>query len=633
MTTNGTETYNGPKESQESSCMGLSRGSQTRLAIFDWDVEAGELTCRIIDQQGMAEMIQHTNGHVNGRDLASGDQPAGTKGVVDKQRWQQFIFMTANSDHVFLRTPGATEIESLVRIIRVLLGFNNLFGTGAVAMMDRATEGAWGELVALQGRIMMEGPAQIQQAAEKTLDMLGKADNVADQLQQAKSNLDLAVAYLHKFDPSKQDIATAEKHARNAITLYGRLERREEEASAHIALQMALQMKEERGKTILDLFGSLSWIVSFVLFAGGMAQFETLAFQRVYDALFVMSFVICDASCVVNYMTSQSPPFYDVQSELLTIYFHVVGLHAWLFWRGFVHHPQVERLVRSFFLEGSEEFRQLFATRVQKLFTTLLVLQVILTGVGYVAFPQPAYMHHATLKDERESAVPSFDETYSLSHSIIMWFVIPQHIPTVLASLGLFFLINMLHNMDMQRSLQLMSEASLNELSQGLGRQRKDEHSSAADTCYRIVEAAQERLEYSCSRWQLLWLHMLLFGLLEAISCVLHLRDAMGEVWDVDKILLHFTDFFHGCFGFGAIFAMWLTPALLTNTFTKAPTGIARILAQKGISTQILGPTVSLCSARVQGFKVMGEANAPAMVIKLAAFLLVAMPLYEASKR
>ena len=78
-----------------------------------------------------------------------------------------------------------------------------------------------------------------------------------------------------------------------------------------------------------------SSVASMVFFCGGFYRFSSAWKQRLYLWIFLSSFVLCFLSCSYN-LYIQTAPFYDYATGSMTVYFHVFGLHCWLFWRGFI---------------------------------------------------------------------------------------------------------------------------------------------------------------------------------------------------------------------------------------------------------------------------------------------------------
>eukprot|EP00928_Gymnodinium_smaydae_P087875 TRINITY_DN72065_c0_g1_i1.p1 TRINITY_DN72065_c0_g1~~TRINITY_DN72065_c0_g1_i1.p1 ORF type:complete len:583 (-),score=89.69 TRINITY_DN72065_c0_g1_i1:320-2068(-) len=360
----------------------------------------------------------------------------------------------------------------------------------------------------------------------------------------------------------------------------------------------------------LHTLASLSLEARIVLFLGGLWTFRSINSQRVYDFLFVGSFVACATSCVINYATVQSPPFYDYTTDIVTAYFHLVGLHAWLFWRGFIHHKQLDNFLRSFFAYDTEFFleQQRAITKYIKLvFRLLLGLQFILFIIGYVAFPFPAYFHWL---DAGRLNLGTFEKDYTLVHASIMWGVIPQHIPTLLATTGLFFVISFLHILDVKRIKELV-ENPTHTLEDDSRRRYHGvtTNEGKLHLCYDLIWSVQARLNYSCTRWQWLWIHQLTYVFFQIFICISNVRTLItkAEVIDHMVVMRLFTDFFHLGFGGVGMMSCLIAPAMVTGSFFDVPASFVNGLRKRGLPTGMVSMAVPYMSLICKGYTVMGE--------------------------
>jgi len=386
-------------------------------------------------------------------------------------------------------------------------------------------------------------------------------------------------------------------------------------------------------ESALETVCRISCSARLVLFFGGMAQFRSPRLQAVYDFCFVGSFVTCMISCIINYATVQTPPFYDHGTDLLTAYFHVIGLHAWLFWRGFARHKQTQELFSSFFAENTDSFlargTPALKAHIRLVFRVLLVLQFFLSCVGVGAFPIPA---HIAWKEGVHTTV--FSEHYTFAHAVIMYTVIPQHIPTMLATIALYFIVSKLHMWDMERVKDLVADTMVNLLgddtSCGAEVLSTDEAEGMTHLACDLIEAAQLRLRYSCTRFQWLWLHSLMYTFFELFMCMTHLRafQDSGEELTRDGILLFFTDFFHLGFGVIGLFAALVTPALVTQMYTDCPACVVMSLRKRGVSTTMVGAAFPYLASTAKGFTVLGEPVSTGTVVKFCTMIGIFSSIY-----
>jgi len=383
-------------------------------------------------------------------------------------------------------------------------------------------------------------------------------------------------------------------------------------------------------ESALDVICRISAAAKVVLFLGGMAHFRNRCFQRIYDLVFVTSFLCCLVTCFMNLSTVKAPPFYDYSTDFLITYIHVLGLHAWLYWRGFVKHRQLHVFVRSFFvvLEGcdhcfyAQQKSVIRFTRV--VFAMMFICQILLTGVAYTAFPLPAYFHW---NDRGQLDLEPFEQHYSLAHSLIMFGVIPQHIPTLLATMGLFFVVARLHYLDMERSQELMYANNVEMLKSCTG---VTHETALSYVCFELLEATQARLHYSCSRWQWLWLHQLLFAFFELFVACGHIRKAVtsNSGLNRDDVLLHFADIFHLCYGTMGFGALLLTPAWVTQAFKDSPQHFIAGLRNRGVPITDVAMSVPYLSLTAKGFTVVGETISTSTVVRFVTLVGIAMSLF-----
>merc|ERR1719478_204440 len=107
----------------------------------------------------------------------------------------------------------------------------------------------------------------------------------------------------------------------------------------------------------------------------------------------------------------------------------------------------------SSFELGPDLKRLVLAVRISSL--GLMGAQLFCVGLGYVIFPQPAIEHYL-------EAVPDVGHThktrFEVCHAVFMWLAIPQHVPTTLATIALFFFVTALHILDVERMIVVAAD-------------------------------------------------------------------------------------------------------------------------------------------------------------------------------
>jgi len=161
------------------------------------------------------------------------------------------------------------------------------------------------------------------------------------------------------------------------------------------------------------------------------------------------------------------------------------------------------------------------------------MLQIVSIGLAYAAFC------YRPVEQWREDP-KAYRQFFSLSHGVTMIFVIPQHVPTLLASLGLFFFSIHLHSMDIKRIVDVADDISeplvdgefvdSDQMVDGEivnGVQVVDRHSIHCNIVHvvcLIADNAQQRLDHTCQSMTWLWLHQLVYGFTQIVVVASHLR-------------------------------------------------------------------------------------------------------------
>merc|ERR1712178_608061 len=100
---------------------------------------------------------------------------------------------------------------------------------------------------------------------------------------------------------------------------------------------------------------------------------------------------------------------------------------------------------------------------------------------------------------------------YTLIHSIIMWGVIPQHVPTFMATIGLFLLFVELHVKDIRQSVHFVVHEVLDTDAENKSvcatpstRAKEQKRTSklwiTGEVLYDLVDSTQCRLDYSAEK-------------------------------------------------------------------------------------------------------------------------------------
>jgi hypothetical protein len=291
--------------------------------------------------------------------------------------------------------------------------------------------------------------------------------------------------------------------------------------------------------------------------------------------------------------------------------------------------------------------------RIKIIFTLLLLWQLVLIAVGLIAFSLPAFNFWRDRVHSGEELRP--EHRYAFTHAVVMWVVIPQHIPTMMATIGLFFVISNLHAVDMRRVKCLLGHSKTRK--RFLGKRKSSVASvgsirntlnGPSDTCttvgsycgtnmdianpamcltFDLLESMQQRLQYSCQRWQWLWLHQVVYCFCQLFISMSHVRSAFMSKDEFD-LLLHFTDFFHGLFGIMALMSVMVTPALVTQKFTTAITEVAMMLRSFNVSVCEISQGVPYLQMRVKGFTIFGEPIGPATLSRFVTLIGIFGSLY-----
>eukprot|EP00747_Dinoflagellata_sp_TGD_P057975 gnl/TRDRNA2_/TRDRNA2_150900_c1_seq2.p1 gnl/TRDRNA2_/TRDRNA2_150900_c1~~gnl/TRDRNA2_/TRDRNA2_150900_c1_seq2.p1 ORF type:complete len:428 (+),score=33.29 gnl/TRDRNA2_/TRDRNA2_150900_c1_seq2:3-1286(+) len=351
---------------------------------------------------------------------------------------------------------------------------------------------------------------------------------------------------------------------------------------------------------------------AWALFLGGFGRMQSKWAQKLYDFAFVASFLMCWASCLANLFV-QAPPFFELTIDIATVYFHLCGLHLWVFWRSFLLDGHLNDVVRCCEVyapaEGKARQELAFISRVAA--RGMLVVQVAMIVLGFIVFPQPAIEHYLM---EKSSATSVF----SAVHAILMWIAIPQHVATVVSSLTLYFIVGRLHMLDILTLSDIVWDQDL-----PLFEHRADETSECYDakvqsillTTCEAVEGVQRRLGHTCRRMCLAWYHQVFYGVV--VLAVVHEQmivsvSSRGDTgqdevddWTVRQQLFRYLyAVWHGAMGSLIFFTALIMPAQITGRILDMPHKVFSGLRGHGISIQRMDSLLIYLQTNCVGYRV-----------------------------
>eukprot|EP00930_Biecheleria_cincta_P084931 TRINITY_DN7435_c0_g1_i1.p1 TRINITY_DN7435_c0_g1~~TRINITY_DN7435_c0_g1_i1.p1 ORF type:complete len:514 (+),score=62.26 TRINITY_DN7435_c0_g1_i1:19-1560(+) len=366
-------------------------------------------------------------------------------------------------------------------------------------------------------------------------------------------------------------------------------------------------------QTVVDHLAEWSQFATLAFFLGGFYNFKSVKLQRLYLWSFVLSFSLCFVSCTYN-LHLKTAPFYDMRTMVITAYFHVFGLHSWLFWRGFVRHPDCVRFVETFSVplqhaDGDCGTRQ-FERSASHLADQLKPLMFFIKG------------------NSTQSSFTRGDKGFALSHAILMWLSIPQHVPTVLSSMGLFSVITKLHVLDAERTLDVIGDPSAQLVNVDHSKISMDAEVEVACTC---LERCQLRLDHTCESVTWLWIHQIAYALVQLLFVSINLQKVdASNVWNWPKHtwmrLLH--DIWHAGVGFVLVGSALLVPGSTTFHFQNIPRYCVKALRERGWSIQQVAPNCEYFKMVFVGFIIFDTPITSSLVRQFASAVAVLIGLY-----
>mmetsp|Transcript_93107 Transcript_93107/g.146314 ORF Transcript_93107/g.146314 Transcript_93107/m.146314 type:complete len:830 (+) Transcript_93107:34-2523(+) len=581
------------------------------VALFNWDLRNGKPTIELHAQSKPACEVA--------KPLLDSTYAATITG--SRETLQNLALLSVLTTRCGSASFFATELESFLHLLYDTSGLSLCLGKWERSFEEEEEEeeaGIWKGLDRASKSLEGMNPSTQPDAENETVgeDWSGDRETEGNRLL-VKSRKHLA----------KAAWSEAQKYAEEALVIFLSLGLEDEQAAASICMQQALQRAAGKGSTLIDLLGASSWAARCVFFLGGQKQLRSRALQHVYDFIFLASFVVGAAFCFGNFVVQWTPPDH-VWSNAITIYLNFVACHAWLFWRGFLDQAQVERFIRSFFLTTDDPTSKSIRRSTQCFFILTLCLQVVLTIVGVLAFAQPACDYCTT------RCAAGSECSFALAHNVVLWISIPIQVSTMLAAINLAFVTCVLHGIDMERVIDFIANPQAPTLDMLEGTKKKSNwnarKSAVLETCYSLVECAQDRLTYSCERWFVMWIHLFLFSCLQCTVSLYHIsEEAADELeWDRARVFQLLADMFHLSLGSLGVLVAVLLPMTVTPKFTQAPGEIMRRLRRRGYPVQDIAEMMSFLRSRLPGFTMMGESISAPVLVKGSAVLLIGIPLY-----
>lgn len=251
----------------------------------------------------------------------------------------------------------------------------------------------------------------------------------------------------------------------------------------------------------------------------------------------------------------------------------------------------------------------------------ILSLQIAFVILGYTVFPQPAIHSYLEAVSTNATSMHGLDndhrEAFALFHAAIMWLAIPQHVPTVLSSLGLFALITRLHRNDARETLDAIGDQSedmveILEKPSNMQTRKVDDIvvDKEIEIACRCLEKCQESLQFTCTSVKWIWLHQLFYALMLIFTTAVNLSartfDDLSH-WDGIHTFRVLLDVWQGCIGGLLVGTALVLPAATTATFHSLPRYMVWKLRKRKISITKASKTCSYMNMILVGFTVGGH--------------------------
>ena len=351
------------------------------------------------------------------------------------------------------------------------------------------------------------------------------------------------------------------------------------------------------------------------LFLGGLYEFPGRPWaKRAYEACWLVALASCGAACWANLRYRQVPS-HNVPTDLITAYAHLPAMQGWLFWRVRVDCPMFQSVVETLRL-ATDEDRALFALRVKWISRAVLATCCSMTALVLCAYALPIRIENGRELLGSEAKPHGSDlprASYMWWHEMIMWAAILPVIFSLLTSYSMFVFFCMLHRLDFKTTARKMAAnvpLLLDEKAAGVDTLKRSARFVAS--CESVALAAQRRLDYTCSQWSALGLHLLMFSTCQIMVVCTNIESyTIGPGWGSGEdyhwwwIL---QDLFHGVGGLvlNAIYFIFMTH--VTRGCEEAVTNLSEALKERSASPAVRSQTAALLTATVSGAHVFGIA-------------------------
>eukprot|EP00927_Polykrikos_kofoidii_P011384 TRINITY_DN14823_c0_g1_i1.p1 TRINITY_DN14823_c0_g1~~TRINITY_DN14823_c0_g1_i1.p1 ORF type:complete len:668 (+),score=46.15 TRINITY_DN14823_c0_g1_i1:92-2095(+) len=413
-----------------------------------------------------------------------------------------------------------------------------------------------------------------------------------------------------------------------------------------LACSHPCQSAKSMNRAVVDVIGGWCVAAKLLLFFGGLSRFKR---QKTYDAVFIGAYLICFLSCVIAMCFSPVTPFHNGIIGILTVYVHIIGLHSWAFWKMNMSDQRFGRFVLWMIDENTSRWQATVIRNIKfktRVFAWLcLALQLVLTSSCIVGASGPSFDMWLSGEHTRNARM------LALIHAIAMVIAIPLHVPSIILALLAFIFVNHLHHVDIGKVTQRV-DARLNRLKlkrpppfvrrhssynehtrlsqENCGPEVIDEEEREADRTAKLVvglvceeaEKAQLRLEWSCTRWRLLWVHQLVFAFFAVLVTVhsvgpfllMSTREESLQAWQQTSNFAIAMLFFHGLMGICILLAVLITPAATTSYFKRTCDEFLHFMRETGSGIDMCDSGAGFLEKRVLGFRIWLLQVNPALV-------------------
>jgi len=418
-------------------------------------------------------------------------------------------------------------------------------------------------------------------------------------------------------------VQTILKRARMEDTYAHELERLRETKEA----LGAILRKQEHPTTCFDVIQERSMILRVVIFMGGFAQFACPRKQLVYNIVFNMIFWTCGAFCMLN-LYYRDVPYHLLPTDFLTAYVHIPAWQSWLTWRGYVASASCTELLARVQASKERQANMDLALRIGS--WLVLVLQVAMIADGLAGFSWPGTVHS--------------QQQFGCLHSIVMWVITPPLIAVMFTCYVMFAFIALLHLLDILAMKDLLSQsvgplagyydmpgrgsklargadaltaAAFGDLTtsdaedrllewQRKGALEDNLFKLVADLAGTLVSSAQWRIDQTCAAVGSLWVHMVLFSLLQVLAISSTFKMHADGRMDTYHWWWGCQDFFHLGGGIVLLGAAMGVFCIVTWVVESVPSFAQDLFAKAGCPVSRQAGILGLLGARPLGMHIFG---------------------------